>query len=134
MADERALTDLVVETFRLNGRLLAEGDVLVKDLGLTNARWQVLGAIALSPVPLPAAHLARSMGLSRQAVQRLANELHADGLVHFASNPHHQRAKLVLMTSRGRAAYDAALARQRSWARSRAEGLSAAEIEVATPS
>ncbi len=121
---DRALGQLIVETFRVNGDLLAAGDALVGDLGLTSARWQVLGAIALSPVPLPVAHLARNMGLSRQAVQRLSNELSADGLVHFAANPHHQRAKLVLLTPQGRKAYDAAIARQRPWARAVAEGLS----------
>ena len=46
----RFLTDLVLDVFRLNGALLASGDTLVKDLGLTSARWQVLGAIALSPM------------------------------------------------------------------------------------
>lgn len=55
-----AVTELILETFRLNGRLLAAGDALVANIGLTSARWQVLGAIALSPVPLPVAHLARN--------------------------------------------------------------------------
>src|SRR5258708_36722777 len=87
-----ALTELILETFRLNGRLVAAGDALVADLGLTSARWQVLGAIALSPVPLPVAHIARNMGLTRQAVQRLANEMARDGLVRFGANPHHRRA------------------------------------------
>ncbi|MGA9320678.1 MAG: helix-turn-helix domain-containing protein, partial [Xanthobacteraceae bacterium] len=98
---EAAITDLVLETFRLNGRLLAAGDALVGDLGLTSARWQVLGAIALSAVPLSVAQIARNMGLTRQAVQRLANEMQGDGLVRFAPNPHHQRAKLVLLTPAG---------------------------------
>jgi hypothetical protein len=40
----RTLTDLVLEVFRLNGRLLAAGDRLSKTVGLTSARWQVLGA------------------------------------------------------------------------------------------
>ena len=56
MSADVALTELILETFRLNGRLLAAGDALVRDLGLTSARWQILGAIALSPVPLPVAH------------------------------------------------------------------------------
>jgi hypothetical protein len=51
-----AVTQLVLETFRLNGCLLIAGDALVADIGLTSARWQVLGAIALSPMPLPVAH------------------------------------------------------------------------------
>ena len=70
-----ALTDLVLAVFRLNGRLLAAGDHLVSDLGLTSARWQVLGAIALAPSPQPVAWLARSMGLNRQGVQRIVNEM-----------------------------------------------------------
>jgi DNA-binding MarR family transcriptional regulator len=127
-----AVTDLILETFRLNGCLLMAGDALVADIGLTSARWQVLGAIALSPVPLPVAHIARNMGLTRQAVQRLANEMERDGLVRFAPNPHHQRAKLVLLTTRGEAAYAAASRRQRPWASSLAAGLSDKQIEAAT--
>jgi DNA-binding MarR family transcriptional regulator len=110
------ITDFVLEAFRLNGELLAAGDRLVADIGLTSARWQVLGAIKISPAPLPVAHVARNMGLSRQAVQRIANELAADGLVTFAPNPHHARAKLVTLTREGERVYAAAIERQRPWA------------------
>jgi DNA-binding MarR family transcriptional regulator len=127
-----AVTQLVLETFRLNGCLLIAGDALVADIGLTSARWQVLGAVALSPVPLPVSHIARNMGLTRQAVQRLANEMERDGLVRFAPNPHHQRAKLVLLTPRGSSAYDAATKRQEPWASSLANGLSIKQINAAT--
>ncbi|MFC6050148.1 MarR family transcriptional regulator, partial [Methylobacterium hispanicum] len=64
----RAWSGLAIEVFRLNGDLVEGGDALVRDLGLTSARWQVLGAVALSPVPLPVAHIARNMGLARQSV------------------------------------------------------------------
>ena len=117
-----AMTSLVLETFRLNGRILSSGDTLVADLGLTSARWQVLGAIALSPTPLPVAHIARNMGLTRQAVQRLVNEMEHEGFVRFAPNPHHQRAKLALLTSRGRIAFDSAMKRQGPWASDLAKG------------
>lgn len=127
-----ALTELILEVFRLNGELLAAGDALVDDLGLTSARWQVLGAIALSPVPLPVAHIARNMGLTRQAVQRLANELAAAGLVRFAPNPHHARAKLVLLSPRGTAAYEAAMKRQIPWVKALADGISLQSITRAT--
>jgi DNA-binding MarR family transcriptional regulator len=126
-----AVTALILETFRLNGLLLEAGDRLVSDIGLTSARWQVLGAIALSSVPLPVAHIARNMGLSRQAVQRLANEMERDGLVRFAPNPHHARAKLVLLTASGQQAYAAATERQRPWVNALAKGLPAEEIETA---
>jgi len=126
-----AVTELILETFRLNGRLLEAGDKLVRDLGLTSARWQVLGGIEAATVPLPIAQVARNMGLSRQAVQRLANEMERDGLVCFAPNPHHVRARLVLMTDHGQAAFRSAMAKQRRWAASLAEGFSSDSIESA---
>jgi DNA-binding MarR family transcriptional regulator len=132
MTVQDAITDLVLETFRLNGRLLASGDALVADLGLTSARWQVIGAVALSPVPLSVAQIARNMGLTRQAVQRLANEMEADGLVRFAPNPHHQRAKLVVLTPAGKSAFAAAMKRQGAWASDVGVGLDARKIAAAT--
>src|SRR5262245_44820223 len=126
-----AATALIVETFRLNGRLLDAGDDLVRDIGLTSARWQVLGAIAASPVPLPVSHIARNMGLTRQAVQRLANDLEQGGLVRFSPNPHHERAKLVTMTERGSRAFAAAMARQVPWVNKLARGLEADDIAAA---
>jgi DNA-binding MarR family transcriptional regulator len=125
------LTDLILETFRLNGELLTAGDRLVADLRLTSARWQVLGAMGMASTALPVAHIARNMGLSRQAVQRLVNELAAQDLVRFAPNPHHQRAKLVVMTAEGKAVFDAAMARQGPWADTLATGLAAAEVDTA---
>lgn len=127
----RALTGLVIEVFRLNGDLLAAGDALVSDLGLSSARWQVLGAIALTPVPVPVAHLARNMGLTRQAVQRIVDEMCADGFVRLEPNPHHRRAMLVVMTERGEGAYRAASERQGRWAEGLAAKLSPEEIESA---
>ena len=42
------LTDLILETFRLNGALLAAGDRLLANPSLTSARWQVLRAVGLT--------------------------------------------------------------------------------------
>jgi DNA-binding MarR family transcriptional regulator len=123
--------DLFTETFRLNGRLLSAIDGFVADLGLSAARMQVLGAIAASPVALPVAHIARNIGLTRQAVQRLADEMGRDRLVRFETNPHHQRANLVLLTASGRAAYEAATKRQASLARKLTQGLTAKQIRSA---
>jgi DNA-binding MarR family transcriptional regulator len=99
---------VALETFRLNGALIALGDAVVAPLGLTSARWQVMGAIAEANGGLPVSGLARNMGLVRQSVQRLADELTAAGLVTFAPNPHHRRAKLVQLTRRGSELFDEA--------------------------
>ena len=127
----RAWSGLAIEVFRLNGDLIEGGDALVRDLGLTSARWQVLGAIALSPVPLPVAHIARNMGLARQSVQRVVDDMRADGLVRTEPNPHHRRAPVVAMTPRGEAAYERAMARKDLWADVLTDGMSAETIEAA---
>lgn len=129
-SDGDAVTELVLEIFRLNGELLADGDALVADLGLTSARWQVLGAVALSPAALPIAHLARNMGLTRQSVQRIANEMAASGHLRFAPNPHHERAKLVMLTDKGRRTYEAASRRWQPRAEALGKGLRS--IDAAT--
>ncbi len=124
-----AFTGLIIETFRLNGELLAAGDELCADLGLTSARWQVMGAI--DEGSLPVAHIARNMGLTRQAVQRVADELAREGFIAFADNPHHRRAKLAGLTAKGRASLDEVNRRQAVWANRIAEGLDPAAIEAA---
>jgi len=112
-----ALGQLVIEIFRLNGSLLAAGDKLADGLSLTSARWQVIGAIAVSERPLSVAQIGRAMGLTRQAVQRLVNELATDGLVTFDKNPDHLRAKFVVLTRDGKRAFRAVMTRQDRWAR-----------------
>jgi DNA-binding MarR family transcriptional regulator len=126
-----AVTELILDVFKLNGRLLAAGDRLTKDIGLTSARWQVVGAVALAGAPQPVANLARNMGLTRQAVQRTVDELHGEGVITFAPNPHHQRAKLVSLTDKGRAAYAEATQRQVPWARRLARRLAASDVAAA---
>jgi DNA-binding MarR family transcriptional regulator len=126
-----AATEFILEVFRLNGRLLMSGDRLVAPLGLTSARWQVLGAIALAEQPQPVAWLARSMGLNRQGVQRLVNEMIEDGLVETRPNPHHRRAHHVVLTKRGRDAYEAAARLQAPWVTDLVKGLSCDEIATA---
>ena len=124
----RALTDLILATFALNGALLRAGDDLVRDLGLTSARWQVMGAIVIEGRPLTVAQIGRRMELARQAVQRVANDLAAEGLAAFIDNPDHKRAKLVSLTAQGQRAYAEADARQTAWANALGDGLDPAAV------
>ena len=61
-----AFTELILEVFRLNGLLLEAGDRITQPVGLSSARWQVLGVVEHEPTPV--AHVARIMGLTRQSV------------------------------------------------------------------
>jgi DNA-binding MarR family transcriptional regulator len=110
----RTLTELILEVFRVNGRLLGAGDALTRPAGQTSARWQVLGA--LDEAPLTVAAVGRRMGLARQSVQRIADILEREGLVEYGPNPGHQRAKLATLTPRGRTTLNAITNRQIEWA------------------
>jgi DNA-binding MarR family transcriptional regulator len=99
-----AFTELILEVFRLNGILLEAGDRLTQPVGLSSARWQVLGVVEHEPTPV--AHVARIMGLTRQSVQQTADALAKDGFITYTANPHHRRAKLMNITPKGRKAMD----------------------------
>ena len=125
-----ALTDLVLDVFRLNGLLLTAGDRIVARLGLTSARWQVLGAIAYAERAQPVAWLARDMGGNRQNVQRIVNDLQKMGLVTLEVNPHHRRASLVVLTDKGRRTFDEAMRVQAPWANLLSEDLAIKDIDT----
>jgi DNA-binding MarR family transcriptional regulator len=94
-----ALTDVVIETFRLNGRLLEVAQGLAAEGGITAAWWQVLGAVLDEPRTV--AEIGRRMGLTRQGVQRIADLLAERGLAEYRPNPAHRRAKLLACTEAG---------------------------------
>ena len=123
-----AMTPLILDLLRLNSMILISGDRLVAELGLTSARWQILGAIDAAERPQPVAWLARDIGGNRQNVQRIVNDLHRDGLVTFEPNPHHRRAQLVVMTAKGRETFAAAMDLQAPWVNHLTEGLSVDDI------
>lgn len=122
------LSELMLDLFRVNSLLLAAGDRLVAGLGLTSARWQVLGTIVSAGRPQPVAWLARDMGGNRQNVQRIINDLYQAGLVTFEANPHHRRAQLVVLTDEGRAAFDDAMRLQAPWINHLADGIRPQDI------
>lgn len=116
LTSKQALNELILETFRFHGQLIAAGDALTRDLGLSSARWQVLGAIGKSSEAPSVSAIARAMGLSRQAVRRVVNELETAGLVETKSHPANRRLRLVLLTQAGESAHDEANKRQVPWA------------------
>lgn len=126
------ISNLSAEVFRLSNRLLATCDALVSDIGLSSARLQVLEVMALSSVPQSVAQIARKLELTRQAVQRLANEMASDGFVRFESIPHHGKAKAVLFTAEGRVGYANAVQRLEPLATKLGLELTLKEVKAAT--
>lgn len=126
-----AVTGIILSVFRLNAQLLDQGDRLVKPLGLTSARWQVLGAIAMAGEPQTAPQIATAMGVTRQGVQKQLNLAVTEGMIELHPNPRHQRSPLNALTAKGQAAYDDAMALQCVWAKSLGQGLPLSELQSA---
>jgi DNA-binding MarR family transcriptional regulator len=82
--------------------------------------------------PLTVPQIARMRPTSRQRMQRLANELAAEGLVEFIDNPKHRRSKLVRLTAKGDAQYRELDARLLSIASTLGDTLSDADIRRTT--
>lgn len=125
------LTDIMLMVFRVNGRLLERGDELVGPIGLTSARWQVLGAIDIASGALSAPQIAENMGVTRQGAQKQLNFLLAEGLVVAQVNPRHLRSPLYALTLRGRRAIDGASALHVRWAKELARDLPASKLKGA---
>lgn len=124
------LTQIILAVFRANGRLLSSGDVLAAPLGLTSARWQVLGAITMADQPLSAPQIAAGMGITRQGSQKQLNLLLAEGLLEALPNPSNKRSPLYRLTSRAAAIYADLSRIQAQWAGDLAEGMDAADLRT----
>ncbi len=127
-----ALTDLIIETFQLNGAMLEAGNRITKPHGLTSARWQVMGAIvAEAGGALTTAQIARRMGLARQGVQRIVNELERSGMIVLKDNIDHKRARLVTLSAGGAKALERVSAEQVTWANALAENVGERRLKQA---
>ncbi|MFE9929690.1 MarR family winged helix-turn-helix transcriptional regulator [Streptomyces sp. NPDC005533] len=67
--------------------------------GQTQSRWQLLSVA--SEEPLTVARVARRLGVARQGVQRVANDLVREELAWFAPNPDHRGSPLLTLTPTG---------------------------------
>ena len=94
-----ALTDVILTTFRLNGRLMDTAQHMAAAGELTAAWWQVIGGVLDKPRTV--AEIARRMGMTRQGVQRVADLLVDRGLAEYRDNLAHRRAKLLACTEAG---------------------------------
>ena len=109
-----ALTEVIVATLRLNGRLMDVAQRLARAGDLTATQWQVLGGILDEPHSV--AEIGRRMGMTRQGVQRVADQLADRGLAEYRANPAHRRAKLLACTDAGYWAIRQIALVQRPWA------------------
>lgn len=132
-ARSRALTEIMLLIFRLNARLLEQGDRLVAPLRLSSARWQVLGAVAIAAQPLSAPQIAEALDITRQGAQKQLNRMLAEGLLELLPNPRHERSPLYALTTAGQRAYGDATRLHMRWVETLGEGINCDELDGVLP-
>jgi DNA-binding MarR family transcriptional regulator len=99
-----AITELMLEIAQCFFKIRALGQKTGFITGWGGGAFGFMRSLALLG-PLTVPQIAQMRPTSRQRMQRLANELAADGLVEFIDNPKHRRSKLVQLTPKGDARY-----------------------------
>ena len=92
---------LVADVYELAGLSRRSSEQTAAEHGQTVARWHLMSVLSDRPYTVPA--IARRLGLVRQSVQRVADELVAEGVVERSENPDHQRSPLYSLTEAGHA-------------------------------
>lgn len=103
LAREAAL--FIADVYEAAGRLRRSGDAVARPIGQSQARWQILSVISDGTWTVP--RVAERLGVTRQNVQRLTDDLCADGLAELVSNERHARSPIVHLTPAGRSVLDA---------------------------
>ena len=99
-----ALAELMLEVAQCFFRIRALGQKTGLITSWGGGAFGFMRSLALLG-PLTVPQIAQMRPTSRQRMQRLADELAAEGVVEFVDNPKHRRSKLVRLTSKGEASY-----------------------------
>jgi DNA-binding MarR family transcriptional regulator len=131
-ADKKAeaIAELMLEVAQCFFRIRAVGQQTGLITSWGGGAYGFMRSLAvLGPLTVP--QIAAMRPTSRQRMQRLADELAAEGLVRFVDNPKHQRSKLVRLTRKGESQYQKMSTRFLSIASTMGGGLREAEIRNA---
>ena len=122
-----AVADLMLEVAQCFFRIRAVGQKTGLITSWGGGAFGFMRSLALLG-PLTVPQIAEMRPTSRQRMQRLANELAAEGLVELIDNPKHRRSKLVRLTPEGGARYREMSVRFLSIASTMGAALGEAEI------
>ena len=120
--------EIILEIFRLHGLLNTVGDELTQEFGLSSARWKVLGAIFLAECSQTVPQIAKTMGQSRQAIQKIVTAMYKDGFLTLEENPKHKTAKLISLTQKGKEVFLQLDEKQIAWSNSCSENLDSEKL------
>jgi DNA-binding MarR family transcriptional regulator len=129
IATGEAMQALILETIAVFFLLRAAGKRMGAVTAVDGGYWGVLRSLKLEgaqTVP----QIARSRPVSRQHIQKLANEMIGDGVIELIDNPAHRRSKLLRLTPKGEAVFQEITDRIAQAAKRFAQDMDTQELQV----
>ena len=99
-----ALFDVIAQVTHTFYRLRTVGAGFGATTSWGGSSWGLMRSL-YSRGPQTVPQLARARPVARQHMQKLANELAADGYIEFFDNPAHKRSRLLRLTPAGEARF-----------------------------
>jgi DNA-binding MarR family transcriptional regulator len=127
VAASESMQALMVEIIYTFFLLRAAGKQIGAVTATDGGYWGMLRSLKMEgPQTVP--QIARSRPVSRQHIQKLANEMVAEGAIEFVENPAHRRSKLLHLTAKGDAIFQDISAHIAQEAEGLVEGMDAEEL------
>jgi DNA-binding MarR family transcriptional regulator len=125
----QAMENLFIET-TYTFFLLREGGKQIGTIRSSGSCWGMLNSLKQEgPQTVP--QIARSRPVSRQGIQKLANEMIEEGSIELIDNPAHKKSKLLRITAKGEALFQDLTERNAQAAELLAQDMDAVELEIA---
>ncbi|RED52522.1 MarR family winged helix-turn-helix transcriptional regulator [Aestuariispira insulae] len=95
-----AMFDLISNLMATFFKLRAAGKQVSEEAGWGSGTWSLMRTIQIEgPQTVP--QLAKRRPVARQRMQKIADDLVAQGLAQFINNPRHKRSQLLDLTAKG---------------------------------
>ena len=127
---EKVMEELMTETIATFFRLRAMGQQIGAVTPNGSGYWGLMRSLkqeGAQTVP----QLARSRPVSRQHIQKLANNMIAEGVIELVHNPAHKRSKLLRLTSKGETVFQELNQQIAKVAINLAEDMDVQELQIA---
>jgi len=126
---EDTVAIILRDVYQLAGVLRRWGDRVAARSGQTQVRWQVLRAASAGTRTVP--QIARRLGLTRQSVQRVAQQLIEEGYARYIWNKDQPRSPILRPTMRSRDRLDNMAAAASAFHKDLAGGLHPDDLQAA---
>lgn len=128
---QAAVDELTFTTALLYFRMRKAAEEMIGEGAQSAGRRSILKSLT-SGGPQTVPQMARLRAVSRQHIQKLVNDLVADGLVELTDNPAHRTSRLVRITEKGEAVASATARREAEILPEVSRGIPLEDIRKAT--